>query len=72
MEKLLVSDVFMEKLFKCIEKNVNRLFEDKVYDERLANLECKFQEAEGARDALKQYTRRNSIRIFGIADNPNP
>lgn len=77
VEKLLLSDGFISKITEAINKNINQLFEKelKTYVERINNLEDQLKSAISEKDRvcdeLEQYSRRNSLRIYGIPTTQN-
>ncbi|KAK9753611.1 hypothetical protein QE152_g1943 [Popillia japonica] len=63
-----------EKLGECITKT-KYIQETQTYKNEIKHLQKKLEESDkevkNAQNALEQYTRRNSLRIFGIPENKN-
>ncbi|KAK9729734.1 hypothetical protein QE152_g15821 [Popillia japonica] len=76
VEKLLSNETFIEKLTTIIDKNMCLAFETKMklYDDKIQHLETQLQKSVNENnlylDRLEQYTRINSLRIYGIPEVP--
>ncbi|KAK9675238.1 hypothetical protein QE152_g40509 [Popillia japonica] len=79
VEKVLSSQLFVnslvEKLKLEFQEEINIQSETQTYKNEIKHLQKKLEESDkevkNAQNALEQYTRRNSLRIFGIPENKN-
>ena len=58
---------FTEKVTTAILEVTNKVIED--HENKISELSNKNRELEAKIDSLQQYSRRNSVRIFGIPEN---
>jgi hypothetical protein len=74
VEKILNSETFIENLVAKIYVKLEQRLDEKlkVYEEKVGLLEIQLKEAKkealDSKDNLEQYTRRNSLRIFGVPE----
>lgn len=75
VEKLLTSKQFLDKISDVIYQTVTKQFEDKItvlqnkVDQLTSELSEMKKETSISKDQLEQYSRMNSLRIFGIPEN---
>ncbi|KAB0797748.1 hypothetical protein PPYR_08741 [Photinus pyralis] len=77
VDKMLNSDLFCEKLKFVIDTSIKEQLSATIqaYEDKVNNLEEQLKKTrsdmDDALDAHEQYTRINSVRIFGIPEKPN-
>lgn len=68
IEKILHSDKFLDKFISNIRTSLENFFDTKtkVLEEKVVQLEAQMAVLSKENEALEQYSRRNSLRIYGI------
>lgn len=69
VEAVLKSEDFLRTISKMIADRVEETIN--TYKQKVCQLEDKLEKAYETIDALEQYSRRNSIRIYGLPPTPN-
>lgn len=73
IERVINSDKFLDKLISSISANLESCFNTKIkeLDMKVEQLVTKTADLSEENEHLEQYSRRNSLRIYGIPKNTN-
>lgn len=73
VETVLKSEELLQKIGNIIAEKIDQKIDQsiKTYEVKVSQLEDKLEKAYATIDSLEQYTRRNSLRIYGLPESVN-